>query len=131
MKKPLSRQELRKFGLVTGAMLVLFFDVLIPWIWDFPPPRWPLIAAAVLAVPALLYPLALRPVYRGWMFFAEILGWINTRIILGVVFYLVFLPLGLAMRAMRDPMRREYDASAESYRIDSAPPKPENMSRPY
>ncbi len=30
----MSPKELRKFGLVTAGMLILFFDLLIPWIWD-------------------------------------------------------------------------------------------------
>jgi preprotein translocase subunit SecY len=127
----MSTKELRKFGLVTGAMLILFFDLLIPWIWGFAPPMWPLIAAAILASMALILPASLSPVYKVWMTFAEALGWVNTRIILSVIFFLVFFPIGMVMRIFNDPMRRELDSSADSYKIPSNAPKPENMERPF
>lgn len=130
--KPMSKQELRKFGLVTGGMLILFFYVLIPWIWDLDPrPTWSLKAAGVLAAMAIILPASLGPVYKVWMKFAEALGWVNTRIILGVVFFLMFFPLGMIMRIFNDPMRRKLDASADSYRIPSNPIKHENMEKPF
>jgi hypothetical protein len=134
MSKPgatMSIKELRKFGLLTGGMLVLFFCLLIPWIWGRPMPVWPLVVAAVLATVALVLPAALRPVYKVWMLFAEALGWVNTRIILSLIFFLIFFPLGVIMRFFNDPMHRKYDAATDSYRVSSNPTKPENMERPY
>lgn len=127
----ISRAELRKFGLVTAAMVVLFFEILIPWIWDLKWPTWPLIVAAILIVMALLIPAALRPVYTVWMKFAEILGWINTRLILGLIFFALFLPFGLVMRIFNDPMRRKFDKSVDTYRVHSNLPKPENLEKPF
>ena len=123
--------ELRKFGLVTAAMLVLFFDVFIPWIWDFAPPVWPLVVASILILMALAYPRSLGPVYTVWMKFANVLGWINTRIILGLIFYTLFMPVGFVVRAVSDPMRRKQDNESDSYREESRQPKIENMERPY
>jgi hypothetical protein len=80
---------------------------------------------------ALLLPASLGPVYRVWMRFADVLGWINTRIILGLVFFAVFFPIGLIMRLFNDPMRRKMDQAIDTYRITSTPPKPENMERPF
>ncbi len=127
----MSAKELRKFGLVTGGMLILFFDLLIPWIWSIAMPVWPLIVAGVLASMALVYPLSLGPVYKVWMLFAEALGWVNTRIILSLIFFLLFFPFGMVMRMFNDPMRRKMEKSAQSYRIPSNPTKPENMERPF
>ena len=127
----LTPAELRKFGLVTAIFLIIFFDGLIPWIWDITPPAWPIIAAAVLSFFALVRPLWLNPFYRVWMRFANVLGWINTRIILSLIFFLVVLPTGLIMRLSRDPMRRKWDKSVTSYRIESKQPKTENLKRPY
>jgi hypothetical protein len=134
MSKPhakMTASELRKFGLVTAGMLIVFFDLLIPWIWSIARPLWPVIAAAVLIGMALLFPVALGPVYKIWMRFAEALGWINTRIILGLIFFLIFFPFGIVMRMFNDPMRRKFDKAADSYRISSNPTKPENMERPF
>ena len=84
--KKMSNSDLRKFGLVTAVMLLLFFDLLIPWIWKIDLPIWPVYAAGVLTLMALAWPASLGPVYRVWMRFAEALGWVNTRIILGLFF---------------------------------------------
>jgi len=54
VRTDMTPQELRKFGLITAAMLVLFFDILIPWIWGIALPVWPLIAASILILMALL-----------------------------------------------------------------------------
>jgi len=127
----MSPRELRKFGLVTAGMLILFFDLLIPWIWNIAMPVWPLYPAVILVSMALIIPAALGPVYTIWMRFALVLGWINTRIILGLIFFLVFFPFGIVMRMFNDPMRRKFDHAADSYRVSSNPTKPENMERPF
>jgi hypothetical protein len=50
------------------------------------------------------------------------LGFVNTRIILGIAFYLVFTPLGVLMRWFgRDPLGQHFDRKAASYRIPRAP----------
>jgi ABC-type glycerol-3-phosphate transport system permease component len=87
--------------------------------------------AGVLASMALVFPASLGPVYKVWMRFAEALGWINTRIILIVIFFMLFFPFGMIMRMFNDPMRRKLDASADSYRLPSRPTKPDNMERPF
>jgi len=127
----MSPKELRKFGLVTAGMLILFFDLLIPWIWGISRPVWPLYPAVILVSMALIIPAALGPVYTIWMRFAEALGWVNTRIILGLIFFVIFFPFGMVMRMFNDPMRRKFDPAADSYRVSSNPTKPENMERPF
>ncbi|HSP35792.1 MAG TPA: SxtJ family membrane protein [Thermoanaerobaculia bacterium] len=59
------------------------------------------IVAALFAVSALVAPAALSSVYLVWMRFAEALGWLNTRILLIVIFYVVVTPIGLVMRLFR------------------------------
>lgn len=54
--------------------------------------------------------------YRGWMFAAMPIGWTVSHLILGLVFYLVFTPVGLALRALgKDPMCRGFDPTATTY----------------
>ena len=130
-KVDMTKSELRKFGLVTAAMLVLFFDLLIPWIWNISRPIWPVVVGAILVFVSLVAPAALLPVYRVWMRLAEALGWINTRIILGLIFFLMFVPFGAVLRLFRDPMHRKVDQSTETYRVLSKPPNSQNMERPF
>lgn len=127
----ITQRELREFGLVTSGLFILFFGFLIPWIWDFQWPLWPWIVASTLSPLALVAPGALKPVYVVWIRFAEILGWINTRIILTLIFFLIFLPFGLVMRIFNDPMSRKLDEKIKTYRIQSRQPKNENMEKIY
>jgi len=128
----MSPKELRKFGLVTAGMLILFFDLLIPWIWDLPMPVWPLYPAVILVSMALIIPAALGPVYKIWMRFAEALGWINTRIILGLVFFIMFAPIALLLRILgKDPLHRKLDDEAGTYRVISEKLPRERMEKPF
>ena len=126
------KQELRKFGLIFAGMFILIFALLLPWIWDKSSPTWAWIVAAVFAAAGLLVPMALGPVYRLWMKIGLVLGWINTRIILGLVFFLIFAPVALFFRLVRkDILKQRLDASASSYRIASEQPPRDRMERPF
>jgi hypothetical protein len=102
---PASKRELRKFGLTVGlAFLVL--GGISRWRGHELPPRVLWTVGSLLLVSGLLMPARLGPVRHGWMRFADVLGTFNTRLILGLLFYLVFTPVGLVMRFFRDPMTR-------------------------
>ena len=122
----------RKFGLTTGAIVVVLFGLLIPWLFSFNLPKWPWILGGGLAAWALLAPKTLRPVYVGWMKFGHVMNWINTRLILGILFYGMFLPIGLIMRLFgKDPMHRKLDENQNSYRVQSHHDPKDNVERPY
>lgn len=122
----------RKFGLTTGAIIAVLFGLLIPWLFDFDLPVWPWITAGILGALALAIPSFLQPVYNIWMRFGHVMNWINTRIILGILFYGIFLPTGLVMRILgKDPMQRTLGDSISSYRVQSHNDSKDNVERPY
>ena len=126
--------ELRKFGLIFGSLVIGAFGLLIPWIWDLEiaVTKWPWPLGAVFIVWALAHPASLGPVYRAWMQFGHAIGWINTRIILGLVFFAVFLPAAIVMKLMhKDPMSRKLDSEAGSYRVASRASPREQQEKPY
>ena len=128
----LSTQELRKFGLTTGAIVAVLFGLLLPWLFNHGYPFWPWILAGVLWLWALIAPATLKPVYNGWMKVGHVLGWINTRIILGLMFYTVFFAVGLVLKILgKDPMSRKIDKSAESYRVPSRVHTKDHVERPF
>ncbi|MCI5158627.1 MAG: sxtJ [Candidatus Electrothrix sp. AUS1_2] len=130
----LSRSELRKFGLILAGGFIGFFGLLIPLLKGrgIHLTSWPWLLAAGLFLVSLVAPKALGPLNRAWMFLGHILGWINTRIILGIVFILIFTPTALVFRLLgKDPMQRSFAAGQKSYRISSRQPKPENLNRLY
>jgi hypothetical protein len=65
---------------------------------------------------ALIQPLLLKPVYIPWMKLVFVLGWINTRLILSIIFYLVFTPIGLTLKLFGvDLLDRKIDKNRQSY----------------
>ena len=129
----LDDKGLRKFGLTTGAIIVVLFALFFPWVFDATTrPIWPWVVASLLWAPALVIPSVLRPVYTTWMKVGHGIGWVNTRIILGVVFFVLILPMGLIMRLFgKDPMARKMDNSATSYRIESVSEPKERLEKPF
>ena len=128
----LDKKGLRKFGLVTGAIVLALFWLLLPWIFDHKLPYWPWYIAGPLWVLAIVFPSALNPVYHVWMRFGLVVGWINTRIILGVLFYSVFTPVSLLLKIMgKDPMRRKKEPTSDSYRVATNIQPREHMEKPY
>jgi hypothetical protein len=109
-------KQLRAFGLLVGAIFALIG--VWPVVWRGHDLRlWAVLVAAALMGPALVRPGWLRRVYRGWMTVGEALGWINTRILLSVIFFGVFPPFGLWMRRRgRHPLRRGWEPEAATYR---------------
>ena len=99
-------RELRRFGLLVGAI----FAAIAIWPVAFRgelPRSWALILAGSLIAIGLAAPRALRPVQRWWMRLGHALGWVNTRLLLGTVYFLVLTPIGAAMRLIgRDPLDR-------------------------
>jgi polyferredoxin len=131
VKTQASPRQLRQFGFLVGGIFGLIG--LWPMVWRHQGPRqWALALAVALIVPALVAPRILGPVHRAWMALGEVLAWINTRIILGIVFYGVVTPLGLLMRLFsRDPMRRQFDRAGESYRQPCTPRPATHMLRQF
>jgi len=126
------RRELREFGVILAAGILLLFGALFPWLGDRATPQWVLIAGGAIYGVAMIVPIALFPVRWLWMKLGAVLGWINTRILLTIIFYLVVLPAGLIMRLFgKDPLARRFDANVPSYRIPSKPIPPEKMENPF
>jgi hypothetical protein len=70
-----------------------------------------LIGGLGLARPALV-----RPIFVGWMILAFPIGWVLSLVLLGLVYYGLFTPIGLAFRlAGRDPLQLRPRPGASSY----------------
>jgi hypothetical protein len=131
MHQDVSAQQLRSFGLLVGGVFAVIG--LWPAVFRGEPLRlWALVSAGLLIGPALLVPQILKSVYQVWMVLGHVLGWINTRIILSLIFYAVFTPAGVLMRLFKnDPMRRKPEPSAESYRVVRQPRPGSHMKHQF
>jgi len=123
---------LRNFGLVTAGLVAGVFGLALPWLRHQEFHRWPWVLSGALILPALVWPPALRYVHWLWVRIGLVLGWINSRIILTILFFVVILPLGLLMRALgHDPVARKLDPQAPTYRVSSRKRTRESMERPF
>jgi Saxitoxin biosynthesis operon protein SxtJ len=123
--------ELRRFGLLLGALFAFIFSG-IPLLRHHSSPAWPWIAAAALWLTALLAPTGLRYLYRGWTQLGGALGWINTRVILSVLYAVGIVPTGLLMRLLgHDPMARKFEPSRDSYRVPGRERPASQLERPF
>ena len=125
MKETINTKQLRNFVLVIG----FGFPILIGWllasftghglrIWTF----WVGIPSLILGI---LAPRLLNYPYRIWMALGHALGWINSRLILGLVYIIVLQPIAYTMRLFRyDPLKlrrkgeKTYRENRKSYKID-------------
>ena len=63
-----------------------------------------------------------RSVYLGWLYAAYPIGFVVSHVILGAIYYLVFTPIGLLLRAAgKDPMQRAFDRNAKTYWVEHDP----------
>ena len=125
-------KALRDFGLIMAVMLIVMFGVVLPWLFSFTTPYWPFIASFAFAVVALLKPMLLAPINRIWLKISIVLGWINTRLIMGVMFFLMIVPIGLILRALgKDPLSNKLLKDEKSYRVISKVRNKEHLEKPF
>lgn len=124
--------EMRKFGFTMGAIIVILFGLLLPWLFEHDYPLWPWIAAGIFWLAAAAAPASLVPVHSAWLRIGHALGWINTRIILGLMFYTVFLFVAVLMKLLgKDPMSRKIDKTLGSYRVQSEARARDHLEKPF
>jgi hypothetical protein len=110
-----NRRELRQFA----ALWLGFFGLIgsySRWVHDSSTAAAVLWAISAVGVVGLLFPSLIRPLYVVWIALAMPIGWTVSHLLLLAIFYLVFTPFGLIMRACGyDPLARRFDRTAASY----------------
>ena len=131
-------EELRKFGFIFAGILIFLFGLLLPYWKHHEIPdglfykRWPIYIGMPVALLAAVWPAGLRPLYVVWMKFGAVMGFINTRIIMSMFFFVMLTPIAWLMKALgKDPMARTLEKSAKTYRVTSTPYMKEQMEKPY
>ena len=108
------KSDLRNFGIIIGIILLIISGFLF---WKEKESFQIFLAIGiVLFLTAIALPSVLKPVYWIWMIFAIILGWFMTRVILSLLFYVVFTSIGLTLRLFgKQFLELRWDKSKESY----------------
>jgi hypothetical protein len=113
----------RSFGLVFTAFCGIVAAV--QW-WIGSGRQWGWLgAAAAFAALSLVAPRALHPLNLLWFRFGMLLHRVMTPLILGLMFFTVFTPIGMVMRLFgRRPLSLERDPAATTYWVERKPPGP-------
>ena len=108
------KSDLRNFGIIIGIVLLIISGFLF---WKEKESfQIFLVIGITLFLTAIAIPAVLKPVYWIWMIFAIILGWFMTRVILSLLFYVVFTSIGLTLRLFgKQFLELPWDKSKESY----------------
>ena len=124
-------KEIRSFGFIFSLLIVLIFGALLPWLFNQPMHMWPWVVSATTALLAWLAPATLRPLHSLFIKLGTLLGFINTRILLFIIFFGLFLPVSIVMwLAKRDILGRK-PSPVDSCRKLSQPRPRDHFERPY
>jgi hypothetical protein len=128
----ISTKTLKSFGITFGLLIVIIFGFFIPFIFETKIPYWPFFVGILSVMTALVMPRNLRFIYSGWMVFGSCMAWLNSRIILGFIFYFVFLPIGVIMKiCKKDPLAITINKNINSYRVTSVSSNINKLQRPF
>ena len=124
-------KDLRNFGLLVGGIFSLIG--LWPGLVHGDEVRvWALAIGVLLMACGGFVPSSLTHVYQAWMWVGHILGWINTRILLGVVFYGLITPIAIVYRLLgKDSMRQAFSEASTSYRVNRQPRPRTHMNNQF
>jgi len=90
---------------------------------------WMLALAAATALVTVIRSHWLAPFNRAWMKFGELLHHVVSPLVLGLIYFGVFTPVALVMRAFgRDAMCRRFEPAQPSYWVRRDPPGPADNS---
>ena len=122
------KSDWKKFG-ITMAIILAIIGFFLLWKknnnYDYI-----LYLAAAFFITGLILPSVLKPVYKVWMAISVVMGFIMTKVIMVIIFYLIVTPIGLiASLTGKEFLDMKIDKSAKSYWI--AREKTQNIKADY
>jgi len=101
------RRQLRQFA----GIWFPAFCALVGWIVGKKTGHWGAVELAwmvcgAMALAGFIFPPLIRPVFVGLILLTYPIGWVVSHLLLGAIFYLLFLPIGLALHMTgHDPLQ--------------------------
>ena len=107
-KSSITQKQLREFGYLIGIGFPLIIGWIVPIIIGHIFRFWSLWISIPFLLLAILKPRLLIYPYKVWMKIGLVLGWFNSRLLLGLVFVLVLQPIAFIMKIFGyDPLRKK------------------------
>ena len=106
MREIISKKQLREFGIIIGLGIPIIIGWIIPILGGHFFRTWTLWVGFLGLISGITSPSSLYYPYKLWMKLGLTLGWVNSRIILGLVYMVVLLPIACVMSLVGyDPLR--------------------------
>ena len=106
MNEKIYKKQLKEFSIVFGFGLPIIFGIIIPLISGHGFRVWTFFIGIFILIIGVLKPRSLIYPYKVWMWIGHFLGWLNSHLILGLVFLIVVQPIALIMKFFGyDPLR--------------------------
>ena len=111
-----SKKQLREFGLLIGFLFPFLIGWFLPIIFGHGIRLWTIYVGLPLITLGLFSPNYLKYFYKKWISIGNSLAFLNSHIILGIVFILVLVPISLIMKLFKyDPLKIKKE-SLKTYR---------------
>lgn len=125
-------KEFRKFGITIGIFLLIIGSIF--WLKSIESYNYLLTIGGCILGFGLLIPIILRPIFIIWMSFAAVMGFVMTRVILSLIFYLIFSPVSITLKIIgKELLQEKIDPGLKSYWIirDKKVYDPANSEKQY
>lgn len=110
----------RSFGWLFTGVFAISGVLLNPWV---------LALAVLTAAVTVANPESLAPLNRAWMRFGAALHRVVSPVVMGILYFGLFTPMGVVMRLFGwDAMKRTWDPAAKSYWANREPAGPREDS---
>jgi hypothetical protein len=124
-------KALKSFGLMMTWAFPLFIGIIAPWLISLPLQWWTLWVSLFFVSLALVAPKLLYWPYKVWMFVAGIIGFINTRLLLGVTFYVIIFPIGMLLKLTKKLQFKKTNQQPSNYVTRSDTIAKTQLERPF
>ena len=120
-----SKKQLREFGILIGFLFPILLGWIIPAFRGDVFNLWTLWIGIIFLFLGITKPNSLYYPYKVWMKIGFILGWVNSRLILGFIFLFIVQPIAIIMKLLgHDPLRlkitkqKSYRETNKGHQID-------------
>ena len=119
-KVVISKKKLREFGYLIAFVLPILIGWFLPFLTGHQFRIWTIWVGMTFLILNLINPFLLIYPYKFWMWLGHVLGWVNSKLILGLVFLIMVIPLALIMKLIGyDPLKLK-NSNLKSLREDKS-----------
>ena len=127
----LDAKALKSFGLMMTWAFPLFIGIIAPWLISLPLQWWTLWVSLFFISFALVAPKLLYWPYKVWMLVAGIIGFINTRLLLGATFYVIIFPIGMLLKLTKKLQFKKTHQQPSNYVVRSDTITKTQLEQPF